>query len=249
MSRLNESVEITLALPTYNEEQNIAEVLERCFKSLSRLGRSWEVLVIDNHSSDATASVVNKVLEGEPRGRLIVHDKNHLYSGSCQTALREAKGKYIAIMDSDGQAASDDLPKFLEKLEAGFNLVMGWRRIRHDTPARKLLSCVFNLLGKLWLQYPFHDLNCGFRMFDREFLRRAAIEHRINMANPELYVRARVARLKIAEVEVQHFERLRGQTSHDLKDLFRIFLSVNQYFMALSQETKQNPNGKTVGKY
>jgi glycosyltransferase involved in cell wall biosynthesis len=228
--------EVSLVLPCYNERDNIAGVLAGAIGALERLGRSWEILVVDNHSGDGTPEVVRAVAAGEPRVRLIVHDSNRLYSGSCRTALRESRGRYVAVMDSDGQFSADDLPRFLERLEGGANLVFGWRKRRHDPVARKALSLVFNLLARLWLRYPFHDLNVGLRMFDRRFVAAADIRHAINMANPELYVRARQAGLALAEVPVRHAARAKGQTSHNFRKLFRLFLTVNRYFQELKKD-------------
>ena len=238
------SPEITLVLPAYNEEENIASVLADSRASLERLGRTWEILVVDNHSSDDTAGVVRQLIREEARVRLIVHDTNRLYSGSCQTALRESRGRYVAIMDSDGQFTADDLPKFLARLETGANLVFGWRQRRQDPWIRKGMSLVFNGLAKFWLGFPFHDLNVGLRMFDRQFLEKAAIVHAMNMANPELNARARQANLVLDEVPIQHFARTRGKTSHDLAKIVQLFLRVNRYFRSLHQEIKTG-----AGKY
>jgi glycosyltransferase involved in cell wall biosynthesis len=238
MQTINHGVEVTLALPAYNEENNILKVLAESKDVLEKLGRTWEIIVIDNHSNDQTPDLVKAYMKNEPRVRLVVHDENRLYSGSCTTALRESKGQYVAIMDSDGQFVAADLPAFIGKLENGANFVIGWRRKRYDPAMRLMTSAVFNLLGKFWLGYPFHDLNCGIRMFDRRFIEAAVIRHRINMANPEFYVRAKLARLSLDECEVQHFERIGGTTSHNFRKSWQIFVSVNRYFMALRDELK-----------
>lgn len=230
---------VTLALPCYNEADNIVSVIEASIVELEKLGRSWELIVIDNHSNDRTAEVVRKFIQKEPRVRLIVHPENRLYSGSCATALREARGELVAIMDSDRQFSAVDLPRMIASLEAGASLVIGWRKERHDPFSRKLMSAVFNLMGKLWLGFPLHDLNCGIRMFDRRFIDVAEIRHRINMVNPEMYVRAFVAGLKLDEVVITHAERTEGKTSHDFKKSFNIFMSVNAYFRALRSEKRK----------
>jgi glycosyltransferase involved in cell wall biosynthesis len=236
-------VEVSLVLPAYNEQDNIALVLADSVRALEALGRPWEVLVIDNHSGDDTAGVVARFAHGEPRVRLIRHECNRLYSGSCKTGMQQARGRYVAIMDSDGQFTAADLPRFLARLEGGANLVFGWRRRRRDPLGRKLISVVFNMLGRLWLGFELHDLNVGLRMFDRRFLAVADVRHAMNLANPELYVRARRAGLVLAEVEVQHFERTRGQTSHDLRRLVALFRHVNRYFRALRRELKARVAG------
>ncbi len=227
---------VTLALPCYNEAENITEVMRASILELEKLGRPWELIVIDNHSSDSTASVVEEFIKTEPRVRLIVHPENRLYSGSCATALAEARGELVAIMDSDRQFSAVDLPQMIARLEAGANLVIGWRKDRHDPVSRRVMSGVFNIMGKMWLGFPLHDLNCGIRMFDRKFMEVAEIRHRINMVNPELYVRAHNAGLKLEEVVITHAERTQGQTSHNFKKSFQIFMNVNAYFRTLRGE-------------
>ena len=169
---------------------------------------------------------------------MVVHEENRLYSGSCATALREAKGAYLAIMDSDGQFVASDIPKFLESLEGGANFVIGWRRNRRDPLMRLLSSMLFNMMGKFWLGFKLHDLNCGLRMFDRRFIEAAEIKHRINMSNPELFVRAKIAGLNLDEVEIEHHERFGGVTSHNFAKSWQLLIQVNNYMKALSKELK-----------
>jgi len=102
------------------------------------------------------------------------------------------------------------------------------------------MTAGINILGKLWLNFPLHDLNCGIRMFDRKFARVVEIQHRINLVNPELYVRAYNAKLKLDEVIITHAERTKGQTSHNFKKSYRIFMSVNNYFRTYAQRKTFN---------
>ena len=231
-------VEITLALPAYNEADNIKTIVAESTAALDDFGKEWELLVIDNASTDDTAAVAQSVADHDGRVRVIRHDRNRLYSGSCATAIREAKGDYVAIMDSDGQATARDIPRFLEKLEAGANLVIGWRKDRKDPRSRLVVSSLFNWLGKLYLRYPHHDLNCGFRVFDRSFASVAEVRHEINLSNPELYARAVIAGLEVEEVVVQHFPRDGGGSSHDFMRSWRLFRDVNRYLRALRREIR-----------
>lgn len=213
-------------------------MLDDCVAALNELGRTWEILVIDNHSSDNTAERVREYSARQKGVRLIVHEANRMYSGSCRTAMKEAQGQYVAIMDSDGQMDPRDLAVFLAKLEGGADIIFGWRRQRHDPLFRLLISQFFNLLGRWRLGFPLHDLNCGLRMFTRAYCQKAEIQHTINMVNPELYVRAVQHHFKIDEAEVRHMERKAGQTSHNLLKLWRILLDVDRYFRLLSRELK-----------
>jgi glycosyltransferase involved in cell wall biosynthesis len=237
--------DISLVLPCWNERDNIRSVMEKAVGALESLGRTWELLVIDNHSDDGTPTAARTASKGDRRIRVIVHESNRFYSGSCQTALREARGRHVAIMDSDGQFSAGDLGMLSEALEKGANLVFGWRKRRCDPWSRKAMSLVFNALAKLWLGYPYHDLNVGIRMFDRRFAATAVIRHRLNLANPELYVCARQQGLRIAEVPVRHFARDRGQTCHNFRKLFKLFVSVNGYFRGLRNELRKASRGQS----
>jgi glycosyltransferase involved in cell wall biosynthesis len=230
------SVDLSVILPAYNERDNIGPVLDEAVPVLEGLGLAWEILVIDNHSADGTPEVVRRYAAAEPRIRLIVHDRNRLYSGSCQTGMRASLGRYVAIMNSDCQYTAADLPRFLEAVRGGANLVFGWRRRRRDPWPRKVVSWVFNRLARLRLGVRLHDLNVGLCMFDRAFLEDAPIRHSINMANPELWVRARQRHLAVGEIEVRHFHRRAGRSSHNFLRLFGLFRQVDAYFAALARE-------------
>jgi glycosyltransferase involved in cell wall biosynthesis len=237
--------EVSLALPCFNECDNIARVLEHSISVLEQLGAAWELIVIDNHSSDGTPERVRPFAERDRRVRLIVHDVNRYYSGSCWTALAQARGQRVAIMDSDGQFSAHDLPRFLQKLDEGANLVMGWRKVRHDPPARKAMSWVFNKMAQRYLGSELHDLNVGIRMFDRQFIAAAQIKHSLNLANPELYVRAKLAGLVVAEVEASHFPRDEGQSCHSVLKLCQTFLKVRRYFRDLQNELRASAKSET----
>lgn len=225
--------QITLALPCYNERDNISVVVNESIDALERLGLTWELLVIDNHSNDGTPDEVQKIVDCERRVRLIVHESNRFYSGSCRTALNEARGQLIAIMDSDGQFTAKDLPRFVKAIEGGANLVFGWRKIRYDPRSRKVMSWVFNRMARKHLGCHLHDLNVGIRMFDRKFARAAEIRHALNLANPELFTRAKQAGLIIDEVEATHFAREKGKSCHNVFKLYSIYRQVRRYFRAL----------------
>lgn len=231
----SEKPEISVGLPAYNEEGNIRKVVSDAIMALKKQNRSWEILVIDNHSSDGTVAVVKDIMKEDPRIRIIEHEKNRFYSGSVASILREAKGDFIMIMDSDGQFTVEDLPSFMDALEKGADFVLGWRRKRNDPAFRLVASWIFKQLGRYWLGFNLHDLNCGIRMFNRRFAEAAEITANINLANPELYACAVKHNLQVGEVEVHHFPRLQGETCNTLADSLRIFAKVNRHMKELSE--------------
>jgi glycosyltransferase involved in cell wall biosynthesis len=227
---------ITLALPAYNEASIIVEVVTQSMVALRELGEPWELILIDNASTDDTPKLITKLAESHPELRLIVHESNRLYSGSCATAIREARGDRVIIMDSDGQHTARDIPRLLAKLDEGASLVIGWRRNRNDPLPRLMSSKLFNAFGKIFLRYPYHDLNCGYRAFDRRFQTGVKIVHRINLANPELYTRAKQLHLPVAEVEVSHFMRAGGKSSHNFLKSVALLKVVYNHFRCLRAE-------------
>lgn len=230
--------QISLVLPCHNEREGISKVLAQSARALDRLGRSWELLVVDNHSSDGTPEVVRDFLRRERRGRLIVHESNRYHSGACQTALAESRGRHVAVMDADGRFTADDLPLFLEALERGANLVFGWRRRRHDPLSRRLTSWLFDAMARHYLGCSLHDLGVGLRMFDRQFQAAAEVRHRLDLANPELYVCARRAGLVVAEVPVRHFARPVGRPCHDPRHAWGQLRTVHAYFRSLREDLR-----------
>ena len=235
MSNLKQPV-ISVGLPAYNEEGNIRKVVLDSIAALNQQDWPWEVLVIDNHSSDGTVKVVKDMMKSEPRLRLVEHESNRFYSGSVASILREARGDYIMIMDSDGQFTVEDLPRFMAALQGGSDFVLGWRRKRHDPLFRLVASWIFKQMGRYWLSFNLHDLNCGIRMFNRAFADAALITQKINLANPELFACARRSGLKVSEVEVHHYPRLYGKTCNSLADSFTIFIKVNRHMRELAMD-------------
>ncbi len=229
---------ISVGLPAYNEEGNIRKVVEDSIAALEKQPEPWEVIVVDNHSSDGTVAVVRDMMKREPRIRIVEHEANRFYSGSVASILRESRGDYIMIMDSDGQFTVEDLPAFMDALKDGADFVLGWRRKRQDPAFRLVASWIFKQMGRYWLSFSLHDLNCGIRMFNRRFADKAEITQKINLANPELFACALRHGLNVDEVEVHHYPRLYGETCNTLADSIRIFFKVNAHMKELHRRLK-----------
>lgn len=233
---VSEKPVISVGLPAYNEEENIRTVVSGSIAALEKQDQPWEILVIDNHSNDGTVAVVKDMMKSDPRIRIVEHEENRFYSGSVASILRESRGDYIMIMDSDGQFTVEDLPAFMAELKNGADFVLGWRRKRNDPTFRLVASWIFKQMGRYWLKFDLHDLNCGIRMFNRKFADTAQITEKINLANPELYACAVRCNLKVAEVEVHHFPRVAGETCNSLADSITIFARVNRHMKELAKK-------------
>lgn len=223
----------SIILPAYNESGFIAEMIDNTITACQMKSDPFEIIVIDNASEDATATIVDEIAQKEPRVRLIRHLENHLYAGSCLSGIRASRGDRIFILDSDGQHPPQDIWKFDVQLDHGSDIVFGWRKKRSETTFRILMSRCLLFLSKLYLGYPLHDINCGIRGFNRVFADKLSIEFRVNFVNPELYVRSRIGGFKIGEVVVAQEKRRAGKTSHILHHPWKIFRNTTCYLKDL----------------
>ncbi|MDF2441511.1 MAG: hypothetical protein JWN98_2495 [Abditibacteriota bacterium] len=233
------SPQITLALLAYNEEEVIERVVRDAAAEMARAFAQdeWEILVINDGSKDGTAAIADRLSEDVPGVRVYHHNPNRGYVEATLSALRESRGEYICIFDGDGQHTAADVARFVQKLQAGYDVVFGWKKTRFDHPARLVLSRGLRLSARYFLHTRLHDINGGCRAFrkcDAEKL--SVIKHRINFIGPELFTRARLNDLKIAEMPVQHFPREGGETSHKWGKIPTEVLQVLGYLRALRSE-------------
>ena len=214
-------MKITLALLAYNEDEVIERVVRDAVAEMAKAfdAGDWEILVINDGSKDGTPQIID-ALETELSGvRVYHHNPNRGYVEATLSALREARGDLICIFDGDGQHTAGDVPRFVGRIEAGADVVFGWKKTRFDHPSRLVLSRGLRLSARYFLHTRLHDINGGCRAFrKRDADKLSLIKHRINFIGPELYTRARLHDLKIQEMTVRHFPREGGVSSHPIQD-------------------------------
>jgi len=226
----------SIILPAYNESGYIAEMIAQTIRAAEMRTDPFEVIVVDNASTDETANIVQRLAAADSRISLVRHPENRLYAMSCLTGTKAAKGERIFILDSDGQHPAADIWKFDAKLDAGADFVFGWRVKRAEPPQRIAMSKFLLGLTKFYIGFDKHDVNCGIRGFNRKFADALEIKHRVNFVNPEFFVRAKLANLKIDEAQVEQENRKAGISSHEFGRLWRIFQSVRNTLKSLSEE-------------
>ena len=232
------SVMRSVVLPAYNEDAYIEEMVARCVKAMERSADPFEIIVVDNCSTDATASLVDAVHERDSRIRVVRHEVNKLYAGSCQTGTKESRGERIFILDSDGQIDPEEIWKFDAALAEGDDIVFGRRVNRGDTKKRLVVSKIFWLHARALIDFRLGDVNTGIRGMNRAFADRLEMKHRVNLANPEMYVQARLGGFRIGEVNISQHERQAGVSSHQFTKLWTIEKTVVGHLLELRKEMK-----------
>lgn len=229
-----------VAFLAYNEEELIGKTVAEAVASLSaEPGLDWRVLVVNDGSRDRTGEIAEELARKDPRIAVVHHDGNKGYAVATETALRNAPGEVVMVVDGDGQHTMADAPRFLEAIDAGADVVFGWKKERHDPLPRLVLSKGLNLLSRWILGSPLHDINGGCRAFRRDVARRLEIRHRINFVGDEIFARCRIAGWKVAEVVVRHFPREAGQSIHRPWKMAGTVIRVVRYLFDLRAEIKR----------
>lgn len=212
---MNKIRSLSICFCAFNEQENIGRCIDDALKECGDFP-GLEILVIDNASTDRTPEVVEEYARKDGRIRLIRHPENCFYAGSHRTALSRAAGDVIAILDGDFQHTCRDVPAALKAMgDQRWDVVCGWKKIRHDGLVRKFFSIGLRLTSQVLLRHELHDINCGFRVFSSKAARSIQIREEINSAGPEIVCECQRLGLRFGEVPVEHFSRSGGSGMHD----------------------------------
>lgn len=202
---------LSVAFPLYNEEENVAPLLDEALEALPSMADSFEIVAVDDGSKDRTAAIVSEYAERHPQIRLVAHPQNLGYGHALRTGLLHAKGDAVALVDGDRQFHIRDLAKLVALIEYN-DVAYGFRIKRADPPHRLFIAGVYHQVLKAAFKVPVKDVDCGMKLFRREVVDKVGpeLESRSAFISPELVIRANRAGFKIAETGVPHHPRVAG---------------------------------------
>jgi len=234
---------LSVVIPAYNEEKNLKrKVLEEVWEYLSKQKYTWEVLIVDDGSTDKTTELVGNFLKKGRGGFKLLKEKHRGKGGTVIAGMLQTKGDYALFMDMDQATPISEVEKFLPKFKAGCDVVIASRSGREGAPiVRKLMAYGFMLLRTIILRLPYKDTQCGFKAFKinsaRRIFKRLKVFNEGNIISGasvsagfdlEILYIARKLGLKIAEVNVSwsHKDTERINPIRDslegLRDLFKV---------------------------
>ena len=221
---------LSIVLPAFNEEANVGPMIEAALAALPALAVRYEVIVVDDGSSDATAAVAEDWMRRHhPAVRLLAHDRNRGYGAAIRTGLRHAREDLIFYTDSDRQFDIAELRGFLP-LARDHELVIGFRRNRHDPPMRSVFSGVFNAIVRVLFAVKVRDVNCAFKLMRRSALEELELQSDDFFIDTEILAAARRANFRIAQLPVGHYPRQAGESTiqagnvpQTLRSIFRMW--------------------------
>ncbi len=206
------AVEVSVLVPVLDEADTVEELAARVAAVLDGLGRSFEIVFIDDGSGDGTPERVRAARERDPRVRLVRLRRNFGKAAALTAGFDHSRGAILVTMDGDLQDDPEEIPRFLDTLERnGLDLVSGWKRQRRDPAGKRIPSRLFNWATRRLAQVDLHDFNCGFKAYRREVLGEIAVYGELHRYIPVLASRRGFA---VGEIEVQHHPRLHGVSKY-----------------------------------
>lgn len=215
---------ISVVIPLRNEESNVPLLVGKLTDSLGALGRDYEVLFINDGSTDGTGARLHEACAADKRLKALHFRRNCGQTAAMQAGFTHARGTIIVAMDGDLQNDPSDIGKLVAKLDEGFDLVSGWRKDRQDHPLkRNFLSRVANGLISKTTGVHLHDYGCSLKAYRRDILDGIALYGEMHRFIP-VYAYWNGAR--IAEVPVLHHARLHGASNYGLERVVKVVLDL-----------------------
>jgi glycosyltransferase involved in cell wall biosynthesis len=210
-------------VPVYNEDNNIDPLYREIGSALSSLTKTYEIVFVDDGSNDNTFQVLKEIQERDKRVKIIKFRRNFGKSVALNSAFNFVKGNIIITMDGDLQDNPDEIPRFVDAIEGGSDLVSGWKYTRKDPLTKKLPSKLFNNMTRLLTGVDLHDFNCGFKAYKRGVLDTISLYGEMHRYIPAL---AAQYGFKITELKVEHRPRSYGKSKYGFSRLIKGFLDL-----------------------
>lgn len=217
-----QAVEVSVIVPALNEAPTLAELTARIHAALGP-ERRYEIIVVDDGSTDDTWERVAALHAADARVNGIRLRRQFGKATALSAGFRRARGRTVVILDADLQDDPSDLPAFLAKLESGYDVVVGWKKLRRDSFARRFQSAIFNAVLRWTTGLTLHDANCGFKAFRSEVLHTLPV-----YGDLFRYIAAFAAAegFRIAEVPITHHKRSFGRSRYGLERIPRGFFDL-----------------------
>lgn len=204
---------LTIFFPFWNEEKNIEKLVKSAIPVADKFSQKWEILLIDDGSSDSTLEKAEKLSRENKKIRVITHTPNRGYGAALKEGFQNAKYDYIVFTDGDGQFDFSELNKFIDKIENA-DIVIGFRKQRRDSFIRHILMKMLKIWDFIFFGFRFKDIDCGFKMFRKDAIDKIfPLRSEGAMITTEILAKSVGKKLRIKEVEVMHYPREHGNQS------------------------------------
>lgn len=217
-------MDLSIIIPLYNEEDSVTPLYEAVVQSVDRMGINYEILFVDDGSKDHTVPIASKLASQDKRLRIIKFRRNYGQTPAMAAGIDNARGKILVTMDGDLQNDPDDIPMLVNKIDEGFDIVVGWRHKRQDKLiTRKIPSKIANwLIGKI-TGVPIKDNGCSLKAYRADVIKKIPLYSEMHRFIPAM---SSLAGTNIAEVKVKHHARAFGESKYGLSRIYKVFVDL-----------------------
>ncbi len=213
---MDEALDLSVVVPVYNEIDNVVPLVERVRATLDPTGMSWELLAVDDGSSDGSGERLDELAENEDRLRVLHFEANRGQSAGLDAGFQHARGRLMALLDADLQTFPEDLPKLIEVLESeGLDAVVGIRAERRDTGWKRFSSRFANGVRNWLTREDIEDTGCPIKVFRAEAIRSVKFFTGMHRFLPTLL---RMEGYTVKQVPVRHAQRTAGTSKYGTWD-------------------------------
>ena len=213
---------VSVVIPVFNEHESLPDLVNELERALSAYP-TWEVLFIDDGSSDGTTEWLAELCSSNSKFKLIQFFRNYGKAAALSEGFKAAKGDYIITMDADLQDDPAEISNLITKLEEGWDLVSGWKKTRLDPLSKRLPSKIFNFVTRIMTGVHIHDFNCGLKGYKKSVVKSIEIYGGRHRYIPAL---AGQRKFKITEIVVNHRARQFGETKYGGSRIFHGFFDL-----------------------
>lgn len=209
----NKIQELSIFFPFWNEEKNVRHVVQNAIPVAEKVAKSWEIIIVDDGSSDMTYEEGLSLAKENSNVRVITHQPNRGYGAALKEGFSNARYEYVVFTDGDRQFDFSEVEKYIKEIKNA-DIVIGFRKKRKDNLSRHILMYLLKFWDYLFFGFYYRDIDCGFKMFRKEALEKIMpLRSEGAMITTEILAKAKRKKLKIKEVEVNHYPREFGDQS------------------------------------
>lgn len=201
----------SVVIPLKNEEENISDLIAELEPVMEKIGAPWELLCIDDGSTDATLDKLQALTKQKPFLRVLKFDRNYGQSSAFDAGFKNAKGEWVITLDGDRQNDPRDIPQLLA-ISDNFDLICGWRRDRRDPWHKKITSKLANFVRSRLCKDNVQDTGCSLKVYRTSCLRNIKMYKGMHRFLPALF---KIEGYRVTEVPVNHRERTKGVTKYN----------------------------------
>jgi glycosyltransferase involved in cell wall biosynthesis len=215
--------QVSVVVPLLDEAGNVGTLCDRVVESMEQLGRTFEVILVDDGSTDATFPELLQRADRDDRLKLVRLRRNYGQTAALSAGFDYARGQVIVPMDGDLQNDPHDIGTLLEKIDEGYDVVSGWRKDRQDGLVRRLPSRTANWLIALVTGVRLHDYGCTLKAYRADVIRELRLYGEMHRFLPAI---AHQAGARITEVPVDHHSRVAGKSKYGLGRTFKVLIDL-----------------------